>query len=153
MRPANSLQGRAVPLCRLAAAWPGLWPLLAPALGRSPDRPATCGDGESWLLARLAEHEAQLWAVYDGDRPVAAIVTTVQQSDRQRRCLLWLIGGHRARDWADLVLALIGRWARARGCTALWGSGRRGWARLVEPRGFRRIADVQGQPAWERRMA
>jgi hypothetical protein len=143
----------AVPLSHLEQAWPALWPLLEPAVRRSPDKPAVCADGEAWLLARLLAHDAQLWAVYADGTPVAAIVTQVQDGERQRRCLLWLIGGARARDWADGFLALVESWARSLGCMALWGSGRRGWARIVEPRGFSRITDLNGQPAWERRIA
>jgi hypothetical protein len=142
----------AVAPAHLAQAWPALWRLLAPAVRRSPDTPTDCADREAWLLARLGAHDAQLWAVYAGGTPVAAIVTQVQDG-RTRRCLLWLIGGRSARDWADGFLALVEAWARSLGCTALWGSGRRGWARIVEPRGFRRIADFNGQPAWERRIA
>jgi hypothetical protein len=143
----------AVPLSHLARAWPDLWPLLEPALRRSPDKPAACADVEGWLLARLLAHDAQLWAVYAGSKPVAAIVTEVQDGEGQRRCLLWLIGGSRARDWADDLLALVESWARSLGCTALWGSGRRGWARIVEPLGFLRITDLNGQPAWQRRIS
>jgi hypothetical protein len=143
----------AVPLTALPAAWPPLWRLLEPAVRRSPDKPAACVDTERWLLERLLAHDAQLWAVYADGTPLAAIVTEVQDSARQRRCLLWLIGGRQARDWADSFLALVDSWARSLGCSALWGSGRRGWARLVERRGFRRITDLNGQPAWERRIA
>jgi hypothetical protein len=143
----------AVPLARLAEAWPELWPLLEPALRRSPDAPAGGADPEAWLLARLSAHDAQLWAVYAEGRARAALVTAIQDDGRRRRCLLWLIGGRAADAWADAVLALVEAWARAEHCTALWGSGRRGWARLVEPRGFARIADFNGQPAWERRIA
>jgi hypothetical protein len=143
----------AVPLAALPAAWPPLWRLLEPALRRSPDKPTQCVDAERWLLKRLLAHDAQLWAVYADGKPVAAIVTEVQDSAQQRRCLLWLIGGSHARDWVDAFLALVERWARALGCGALWGSGRRGWAHLVEQRGFRRITDLNGQPAWERRIA
>jgi hypothetical protein len=143
----------AVPLSRLSRAWPDLWLLLEPAVRRSPDKPAGCSDVEAWLLARLRAHDAQLWAVHADGKPLAAVVTAVQTVHGKRRCLLWLIGGARARDWADDFLALVESWARPLGCTALWGSGRRGWARIVEPRGFSRITDLNGQPAWERRIA
>src|SRR5207244_4925465 len=65
----------AVPLAHLEQAWPHLWPLLEPALQRSPDKPAACADGEAWLLARLRGHDVQLWAVHADGRPVAAVVT------------------------------------------------------------------------------
>ena len=135
-----------VPEAALDLMWPVLGPMLAPAVRRSPDAPD--------VLAELRARNAQLWMVCEAGRPIAAVVTKVlDHDDGQRRCLLWLIGGRGARQWADGLLGAIEAWARPLGCVALWGCGRRGWARLVEPRGFQRIADVNGQPAWQRRMA
>ena len=59
----------------LHLVWPDLWPLLEPAVKRSPDKPD--------VLARLIARDAQLWAVYEGDRPVAAIVTHDPASARR----------------------------------------------------------------------
>ena len=46
-----------IPLRDLHLAWPDLWPLLEPAVRRTPDKPD--------VLARLIARDAQLWAVYD----------------------------------------------------------------------------------------
>ena len=73
--------------------WADLWPLLEPAVKRSPDFSAVDRAGPD-VLARLIARDAQLWAVYEGDRPIAAIVTTIQVGE-EKRCLLWLIGGSR----------------------------------------------------------
>ena len=58
-----------IPLRDLHLAWPDLWPLLEPAVRRTPDKPD--------VLARLIARDAQLWAVYDEDEAVAAIVTQI----------------------------------------------------------------------------
>jgi hypothetical protein len=41
--------------------WADLWPLLEPAVKRSPDKPD--------VLARLIARDAQLWAIYESDSP------------------------------------------------------------------------------------
>jgi hypothetical protein len=139
-----------VPLRDLHLAWPDLWPLLAPAVRRTPDKPD--------VLARLIARDAQLWAVYDDDKAIAAIVTqiTLQPSEApngsERGCRLWLIGGSRLREWAADLLCKLELWARSLGCAALWGSGREGWDRIVRGMGGSRIGTIAGFPAWERRL-
>ncbi|WP_422001757.1 hypothetical protein [Reyranella sp.] len=130
----------------LPRAWPHLWPLLEPAVRRSADVPAPRP------LARLIAGEAQLWAVVEAGRPIAAVVTQITLQP-ETRCLVWLVGGRRLRDWAPFFVARLEAWARGWGCVSIWGAGRPGWARLVAAMGGVRIADVDGQPAWERRMA
>jgi hypothetical protein len=133
---------RHIPVADLNCVWPALWPLLKPAVESSPDKPD--------VLAELLAHRADLWAVYEDGKPVAAIVTAKQEDGR---CLVWLIGGARFREWVRDFLAVLEPTARAAGCTALWACGRRGWARWAPNYGWSRIADHNGQPAWQRRLA
>src|ERR1700722_4949901 len=105
----------AIPLRHLRLVWSDLWPLLEPAVKRSPDKPD--------VLARLLFNDAQLWAIYDADVPVAAIVTQVQVGT-EKRCLIWLVGGSRLREWAGDFIAKLEDWARSLG----GGGGRRGCA-------------------------
>ena len=133
----------AIPLSCLPRAWPQLAPLLAPAVKRSVDRPD--------LVARLLAGDAQLWAIYDEATPVAAVVIMIQQT-QERRCLVWLVGGSRLREWASDFLAKVENWARSLGCVALWGCGRRGWGCIVGQFGFKSIGRFNGEPAWEMRL-
>ena len=133
-----------IPLRDLHRVWSDLWPLLEPAVKRSPDKPD--------VLARLIARDAQLWAVYDTGRPVAAVVTTLQIGPSGKRCLLWLVGGSRLSQWAADFIAVVEAWASAMGCVALWGCGRTGWTRIVKQFGGERIADHNGQHAWQRRI-
>jgi hypothetical protein len=140
-----------IPLRDLHLAWPALWPLLEPAVKRTPDKPD--------VLPRLIARDAQLWAVYDSDkgaadapRPIAAIVTQITIDPAGKRCRLWLVGGSRLGDWADELLAKLEAWARSLGCVALWGSGREGWHRIVKRMGGTGIGTIAGFPAWERRL-
>ncbi|HMK01501.1 MAG TPA: hypothetical protein VK552_19455 [Reyranella sp.] len=111
---------------------------------RSPDKPD--------VLARLIACDAQLWAVYDGPAPVAAIVTQIQIGG-EKRCLIWLVGGSRLREWAADFIAKLEDWARSLGCVTLRGVGRPGWARIVKKFGGVSVDAVDGLPAWERRIA
>jgi hypothetical protein len=134
----------AIPLRHLHLVWSDLGPLLEPAVKRSPDKPD--------VLARLLFHDAQLWAVYDAGLPVAAIVTQIQLG-REKRCLIWLVGGSRLREWAGDFIAKLEHWARSLGCVTLRGVGRPGWARIVKTFGGVSVDAVDGLPAWERRIA
>ena len=133
-----------IPLRHLHLVWSDLWPLLEPAVKRSPDKPD--------VLARLIACDAQLWAVYDGPAPVAAIVTQIQVSG-EKRCLIWLVGGSHLREWAADFIAKLEDWARSLGCVTLRGVGRPGWARIVKKFGGVSVDAVDGLPAWERRIA
>jgi hypothetical protein len=141
-----------IPLRHLHLVWPNLWPLLEPAVERSPDTPDACPDPAEWVLARLLFNDAQLWAVYDADVPVAAIVTQIQAGS-EKRCLIWLVGGSRLRDWAADFIFKLEDWARSLGCVTLRGVGRPGWARIVKKFGGVSVDAVDGLPAWERRIA
>lgn len=133
-----------VPLSGLHLVWHELWPLLEPAVKRTPDKPD--------VLARLIARDAQLWAVYEDSAPIAAIVTTIMLDASMKKCRLWLIGGSRATDWAGDFVPQVAHWARGLGCTALWASGREGWARLAKRLGWENVGTVAGFPAWERSL-
>jgi hypothetical protein len=148
-----------IPLRHLHLVWSDLWPLLEPAVKRSPDYsagdragPDACPEPAEWVLARLLFNDAQLWAIYDADVPVAAIVTQIQVG-HEKRCLIWLVGGSRLRDWAADFIFKLEDWARSLGCVALRGVGRPGWARIVKKFGGVSVDAVDGLPAWERRIA
>ena len=131
-----------IPLSALRGAWPELGPLLERAIRSSPDKPD--------VLAELLGRRADLWGIYKEGKAVAAVVTAKQEDGR---CLAWLVGGSRMRDWAQPFLATLAVAARANGCWAIWGTGRPGWARVIPKLGFQRIADHDGRPAWEWRIA
>lgn len=130
-----------VPVHRLHEAWADLGPLLEPAVMSSPDKPN--------VLAELMAHRADLWGIYENGKPVAAVLTAKQKDGR---CLVWLIGGNRMREWAEQFLATLADAARAAGCWAIWGTGRRGWDRVMPKLGFERIDDYGGRSAWQWRI-
>jgi hypothetical protein len=128
----------------LPYAWPQLWPMLEPVAKR-------IDKTESDVRRVIESGHAQLWAIAEKGKPIAAVVTQITL-EPEKRCLMWLIGGDRAKEWAGDFLARIEAFAREWGCVALWGAGRKGWARIVEPAGFVRVADVDGLPTWEKKI-
>jgi hypothetical protein len=134
-----------IPLRHLHLVWPDLWPMLEPATLLAPEKPD--------VLGRLLSQHAQLWAIVENGKPVAAIVTEITLLP-EKRCRIWLVGGTRMREWAGDFLVTIERWARAHGCSALWGTqSRAGWLRIVRKFGGKEAGIVNGQPTWERRIA
>jgi len=123
----------------LVAAWPELGPLVVRAIRFTPDKPD--------VFARLADGSAQLWAILEHGRPIAAIVTEITTAP-DRWCRLWLVAGARVADWVGDFLARVEAWARACGCIGLWASGREGWARLARRLGWRREGSDAGFPRW-----
>jgi hypothetical protein len=134
-----------ISLSHLHLVWPDLWPLLEPATLLAPEKPD--------VLGRLLSQHAQLWAVYEDGKPLAAIVTEITLMP-EKRCRIWLVGGTRMREWAGDFLAMIEHWARAYGCAALWGTqSRAGWLRIVRKFGGEEAGIINGQLTWERRIA
>ena len=151
----------------LALAWPDLWPMLSPAASRTTVRGRANGEhpkedgnesAES-VFATIAAGDAQLWAVVDDARPIAAAVTQITLGP-PKRCRLWLVGArrHASRpagtlcDWAVGLVAALEVFGRSFGCVALWGSGRIGWHRIARKFGGTSIGIVAGLPSWERRI-
>jgi GNAT superfamily N-acetyltransferase len=108
------------------AAWVRCRPYVEAALARAG------GTHDIDDVARLiGEGRAHFWP---GRR--CAVVTEFYDYPRLRACNLWLLGGE-----LKELLALrpaIEAWAKAQGCTRILGGGpRRGWARVLEPLGYR----------------
>lgn len=128
----------------LAEVWPRIWPFLKKAYDKSPDKLD--------LLAGLRSRELQLWAVYAKDGPVAGIVSRLERQEGtsgELHCHLYLVGGSHLSSWSSDFITKISAWAKAEGCSALTGNGRRGWDRIVKRFGGERIEDSQGMPCWK----
>lgn len=138
----GELVASGVPDDMLYALWPQLWPLLKPAYERSKEK--------TDLLAGILSKELQLWAIFDKQNPVAGICTKLLRDrtsgDLQLR--VWLVGGSRLKDWLPDFLSKAMPWARAEGCSAITGSGRRGWKRVAARLGCVRVEDEDGEPCW-----
>lgn len=131
-----------IPVAHLPLVWRDLWPLLEPAWRRSPERDD--------LPAGLRARRLQLWAIYDGPVPIAAVVTRLNRHLETGRldCRIWLVGGRDLARWLPDFLAKLIPWARAEGCACLSGSGRPGWTRIARKLGCVRDGEESGNPVW-----
>jgi hypothetical protein len=139
----------AIDIALLPYAWPLLWPMIEPALLRSP------GEEKPDVRSLVISGHAQLWAIIEDNKTAVAAVVTEITTEPERRCRLWLVGGRRLREWAADFMASIEPWARAWGCKAIYGtSTRRGWARIVKALGGEQIdyIDEDDLVVWQRRL-
>jgi len=109
-----------------AAAWSRCRPFIEAALARA-GGPQDEGD----VARQMEQGRAR-----NGPGRRCAVVTEFYDYPRLKACNLWLLGG----DLKELLAMrpAIEAWARAQGCTRILGGGpRRGWARVLEPLGYR----------------
>ena len=128
----------------LPFAWPQLWPMLEPAASQ-------VNLTEKEVRRIIESGHAELWAVHEDGNPVAAVVTQVTL-EPEKRCLIWIVGGSRVREWMGVFMAKIEAKAREWGCVGLWASGRSGWKHIAKALGFERVENQDGFPVWERRL-
>ena len=121
-------------------AWSDLGPMLDRAVRYTPDKP----DVLRCLLSRTAD----LWAVIENNRPIAAIVTEMTATQGDKWCRVWIVAGERVSAWVRDFIALLEPWARECGCIGLWASGREGWAKLARRMGWKREGSDAGFPRW-----
>jgi hypothetical protein len=130
----------------LGLFWGHLWSFL----GRAAKR--TNGGDEATVRGMIASGNAQAWLVLDETRYIAAVVTQITLLDPRKGCRLWLIGGSRMSEWAQVFLDRLEPWARSLGCSVIWGMpSRAGWRRVVATMGGEQI-EMDGRPVWARRL-
>ena len=94
------------------------------------------------VFAECSQAKMQLWIVYDEERddlPVAAVVTSLPETIRQRRCVICYLGGSGIMDWVRF-LSEIEAWAKEKGCVSVDILGRPGWERMLSD--YRKTAVV-----------
>jgi hypothetical protein len=131
-----------IPDNTLEALWPVLWPMLEKAARRTP------GISEMDVRQTIEIGHAQLWAIVENGQPVAAVATQVTL-EPETRCRVWLVGGSRMTEWLPDFLAKLSPWARAHGCTMIWGTqSRAAWVRIARTLGCETIESFNGIPSW-----
>ena len=78
----------------------------------------------------LLKKEMQLFT-WESNKIHAAVVTTIQNKDDKRWCLILTAGGDYMKDWIGL-LPQVEDWARDLGCQQMRIYGRHGWARVTD---------------------
>jgi hypothetical protein len=107
---------------RVYEIWPYVEPLLEHAMQRG-----GVSDFEE-LEQRVWRGQALLWIVWDGERILAAVVTTISIANDRKLCTIVACGGEQRTRWLHL-LEQIEAYARDEGCAAMVIVGRCGWER------------------------
>lgn len=100
-----------------------VWPIYKPMIQSALDRGSiyTIDD----ILEGLCSSAMQLWTWGED----AALVTTIQNDEKTRWCLLLAMGGTSMEAWKG-YLPVIDDWAKTKGCEEIRIYGRPGWKRL-----------------------
>lgn len=124
----------------MAPLWPGIVRCLEKYVARFPDEETVQN-----ILLQCATGRRQLWVVRDEDGAVVlAPVTEIVKNDATGKVRLVCaeVGGERLGEALPL-LETIERWAkREHGATESDLIGRRGWDRLLKPRGYQLAAQI-----------
>lgn len=83
------------------------------------------------VTERLEDGRMQLWVATEGDRVVAAVVSSVEDYPRKRALELHFCGGDSVDEWLPQIMELLERFGRAQGCDLVTIVGRRGWAKKL----------------------
>lgn len=64
------------------------------------------------------------------------VITVETKPDGSKEATVNVCGGTRMRDWIDCITQLED-WARSKGATSVGITGRRGWQRMLDRRGYK----------------
>jgi hypothetical protein len=113
-----------------------IWPEVAEML----DKAARTTDGrfdKLSILDELIDNTIELWVVFDGKVPVAALTTRVSPYVKYKALSIDWVGGSRMRDWLDNAMDTLKQYAKDQGCRKLEGRGRSGWIRTLRKYGWK----------------
>lgn len=92
------------------------------------------------LKKKLLEGEFHLWIIFDDDYSiVAAVTTTFTYYPSMKTVHGQFLGGDRLPEWRDLMCDILDRWAIDNSCQMVELSGRAGWAKVLEPNGYKEV--------------
>lgn len=110
------------------------WPEVKPLIQRVIDKMGDNIPIEA-IYADLKASERQLWVVKRGGIQ-AAILTLIQDYQGMKMGVLTHAGGEDFRAWESAVEPISG-FFKDNGCSSFTISGRRGWKKFLEDRGFK----------------
>lgn len=125
-----------IPTDELNTVWGVAEPWVLAAVEASP-----ASEPMDKLEAMCLEGSADLWLIRDAAGVVGAIITEVVETTKGLTCHFLAASGSFTDD-GDMSLGTIERWARGKGCVRLELTGRLGWLRRLERRGWREAATI-----------
>lgn len=112
------------------ATWPAVYAVLAPALVQS-------GETVTELIDLLLENKNQLWVLRKGGDPVAVAVSELIETPLGLVAHGRLLAGENMETWVGDAIYCIAQHAKEAGAVAVEIDGRKGWERLLKPRGWK----------------
>lgn len=98
------------------------------------------------IYSDLQHDKGKLYVVTDDETNIiAAFIMEIRNFRRKKVCFVPYIGGERLDEWCDEMLKLAEDVARAEGASAVYGMGRRGWARRLKSSGYEELYTTVGK--------
>lgn len=91
------------------------------------------------VLQGVLEGASQLFIVHQGDRIVGTCVTVLEKHPRRSYVQIHLLGGERAKEWAQVLREKLKVWANELGYDGLSIFARRGWAKIFPDLKYERV--------------
>jgi hypothetical protein len=126
----------------------GLWPKVFPHLHKAAEYTFGRYYPED-IFAVVANGEAQLWIVLDGDEIAGITVTRFWQYPRKKCLDLVFLAGNDGFSWKDDMLKMLQHWAADNECDVIEASGRAGLSRAFRDDGYRVLWQVFELPVAE----
>jgi hypothetical protein len=116
------------------------WPVVEPWIEKAAQQ-----TGCPWTLAQirtaLEERRMQMWVVWADGTPNIVLITETYETAAGLTCSITVAAGSKLNEsWP--ALDTVQRWAKEQGCVRMTLEGRKGWERLMSPRGWR-VASIQ----------
>ena len=132
--------------CQVVNDWalPIAWEQVSPMLQKGLDM----SHGEIALediYRDLCKGIGKLYVVVDNGAPIAAFIIELREFRRKKVCFVPYIGGERLDEWCENMLGLAEEIARAEKAAAVYGMGRRGWARKLRDSGYQEYYTTVGK--------
>lgn len=83
----------------------------------------------------IKSKDAQLWALHDDDIK-AVMVTEIINYKNLKAVKIWLVTGVELHKWLDTLIETVSKWAKENGCTVMEFTGRKGWEKVLNKKGF-----------------
>lgn len=83
----------------------------------------------------IQDKKAQLWALHDGEVK-AVMVTEIISYKNLKAVKIWLVTGTELDTWLDTLIETVSNWAKEQGCTVMEFTGRKGWEKVLNKKGF-----------------
>lgn len=87
----------------------------------------------------IFEGKAALFGVFEGLKPIAAIVVTEVCYPKRKVLLIELVGGDNMADWFDEAILLLTEYAKRASYGAITAQGRMGWRDWAKRANFKQV--------------